>query len=428
MTPRLLLAFLILGRLAAALPPDFGAGFARRDITPEEPVPMWGYAARRDALSEGALDPLYADALVIRAGGVKLAIVGLDLGRSPGEESLVRIRQRIREKAGIVWSLLAASHTHHGPVLELTNQPGKGQGRFDAALRYYRRLEDGIVEAVLEADARIAPARLAAGAIRLEGFNRNRHSKREAPPVDRDLAVLRLDDADGKPIALLVNFAAHTTMLPATLLKFSADWVGALKETIRREFGAGAIFVQGAAGDLSVNAAGTKDYLNYGEALAQRALELARQLAPQSPETASLEFREERLRFDARMDLANPLVRTLLGQAFFPELVANYGDEYSEGVRPRLSVALLNRRIPFVAVSGEVFCAHALHLKQRLRAGPLIFFGFTNGYHQYFPTIEAVAEGGYGTEPPVAPAEIGAGERVMDAALLWLYRMLGRIR
>lgn len=58
----------------------------------------------------------------------------------------------------------------------------------------------------------------------------------------------------------------------------------------------------------------------------------------------------------------------------------------------------------------------------------LFFFGYCNGYHQYFPTIEAVAEGGYGADPAVAPAAVGAGEEMMSKALLWLYQMQGRIR
>ncbi|PYV02556.1 MAG: hypothetical protein DMG10_14170 [Acidobacteria bacterium] len=74
-------------------PGPFKAGTARRDITPREPVPMWGYSARHDALSQGVLDPLYADALVIQAGDKKLAIVGLDLGRAPAEKSLQDIRK-----------------------------------------------------------------------------------------------------------------------------------------------------------------------------------------------------------------------------------------------------------------------------------------------------------------------------------------------
>ncbi|MGB9606459.1 MAG: hypothetical protein ACPL88_11350 [Bryobacteraceae bacterium] len=76
---------------------QFLAGTARRDITPRDPAPMWGYGARHDALSDGVLDALYADALVLQAGTRKLAIVGLDLGRSPAEAALARIRNRIRE-------------------------------------------------------------------------------------------------------------------------------------------------------------------------------------------------------------------------------------------------------------------------------------------------------------------------------------------
>src|ERR1051326_9119384 len=120
----------------------FKAGAARREITPKEPVPMWGYGARHDALSTGVIDPLYAAAVVIQAGSNKLAIVGLDLGRAPAEKSLQAIRRRIKEEAGIDYSFIAGSHTHHGPVLELTDEPGKGKGKFDASIRYYKEMED----------------------------------------------------------------------------------------------------------------------------------------------------------------------------------------------------------------------------------------------------------------------------------------------
>ena len=130
----------------------FKVGVAKRDITPREPVPMWGYGARHAALSTGILDPLYAAALVIQAGTNKLAIVGLDLGRAPAERSLQIIRNRIKTEAGIEYSFIAGSHTHHGPVLELTDEAGKGKGKYDAALRYYKEMEDGIAEAIIEAN------------------------------------------------------------------------------------------------------------------------------------------------------------------------------------------------------------------------------------------------------------------------------------
>lgn len=405
----------------------FLAGVARRDITPREPMPMWGYGDRHDALSEGVLDPLYVDALVLSVGGEKLAIAGMDLGRSPGERSLERIRERLLKEAGIRWSILGGSHTHHGPVLELTDGEGRGRGRFDAALRYYRQLEDAVVEAVLEANSRLVPAWPAAGSVTVEGRNANRHTRLEPKPVDRELAVLRIDREDGGPLAVLVNWAAHPTTLPPSLLKFSADYAGALKETVSRETGAAAVFLQGAAGDLRTERAGM-DYRAYGEALGREAVKLARSLAPAPVERMGLKVREERFTFRPRIDLRNPLVAAIYEKAFFPELVRNYQDEYAQGVRPRLMAVTLGDDVGMVAASGEFFSSHAVRLRERARLKTLFFFGYSNGYHQYFPTIEAAAEGGYGADPPVAPAAVGAGEELMNRALMWLYQLRGALR
>ena len=74
--------------------------------------------------------------------------------------------------------------------------------------------------------------------------------------------------------------------------------------------------------------------------------------------------------------------------------MVNFVDEYSDGIRPRLTVAVLNGEIALVGASGEFFCQHANRLRERARVRQLFFFGYCNGYHQYFPTIEAAAEGG----------------------------------
>ena len=408
--------------------PAFKVGTAKRDITPKEAVPMWGYGARHDALSTGALDPLYATALVLEGGTNKLAIVGLDLGRSPSENSLQTIRQRIKPAAGIEHSFIAGSHTHHGPVLELSDEEGEGKGKFDAALRYYKEMEEKVVAAIVEANSKLTPAKVATGSVRLDGFNRNRHTKIEPKPIDHELAVMRFDDLSGKPIAVLINFAAHPTMIPASTLKFSADYVGAMKAAVEQEMGAAAIFMQGASGDMSVNEGTNNGYAAFGRALGRAAVKLTSSLTTREVVRPSLAVREERFRFASQTDLSDPLTRGAYSVAFFPELVANYVDEYADGVRPRLTVALLNGDIALVGVSGEFFCNHAIRLKERARVKQLFFFGYCNGYHQYFPTIEAVSEGGYGADHAVAPAEVGAGERVADTALIWIYQMLGKIK
>jgi len=422
-----LLCVFAIGSVAAE--PVLKAGAAKRDITPQEPVPMWGYGERHAELSIGTLDPLQAAAVVLQVGSRKLAIVGLDLGRSPSEKSLQRIRDRIKSEAGIEHSFIAGSHTHHGPVLELSDEKGKGKGRFDAAIRYYQQMEDGIVAAIVEADKSLVPVKLASGANEIDGFNRNRHTKLQPPPVDRTLAILRFDDAStDKPIAVLVNFTGHPTSISAKTLEFSADYVGAMKRTVEMEIGGTAIFMQGASGDISINKGAHGDHVAFGQALGREVVKLASSLKPAIANKPSLEVKEERFRFDSRTDLNNPLVRVAYSVAFFPELVANFIEEYADGVRPRLTVALLNGDIALVGASGEFFCQHAVRLRERARTSQLFFFGYCNGYHQYFPTIEAAAEGGYGADSQVAPAEVGAGERLMNTALTWLFQMQGKLK
>jgi hypothetical protein len=161
------------------------------------------------------LEPLLATAIVIQAGDTKLAIVGLDLGRSPNEASLAKIRQQIKERAGIEHAMLAGSHTHNGPVLELSDSPGRGRGRFEAALRYYQQLEQKLVDIILEADAQLAPALLASGSVQLDNYNRNRHSKIEPVPVDRGRGLWKRKRVGGRsPVdGAVCGFVVHRSVL-----------------------------------------------------------------------------------------------------------------------------------------------------------------------------------------------------------------------
>ncbi len=429
----ILLNLLVIGLLfgfasSAQAQAVFKVGVGKRDITPKEGVPMWGYGVRHDKLSEGTLDALYATAVVLQVNDKKIAIVGLDLGRAPAERSLQIIRKRIKDEAGVDYSIIAGSHSHHTPVLELSDEEGKGKGRFDAALRYYKQMEDGICAAILEAHSRLVPAKMASGSVQLQGFNRNRHTKLEPKPSDRELAVLRFDDLAGKALAVIVNFTAHPTTIPEMTLKFSADYVGAMKAFVDKEMSATTVFMQGAAGDQSVNKGAYKDYQEFGQALGREVVKLASGLKTEAVVSPSLEVKEDRFTFTSRVDFKNGFVLAAYQKGFFPELIPNFVDEYKEGIRPRLTVALLNKEIALVGASGEFFSNHALRLKERARVKQLFFFGYANGYHQYFPTIEAVAEGGYGADNTMSPVEIGAGEKLMNTALLWIYQMLGKMK
>jgi hypothetical protein len=414
----LFIGFLVLTLCRPLTAAELQAGAAKVEITPPTGYAMWGYAARHDKPSEGVLDPLYARALVLAVGEEKIAVVSLDLGRAPTRESTERIREKVKKAAGIEHLFLCASHTHHGPVLELDNWP-------DAKKPYVRELEQKLEDVIIEANNSLKSARIGVASKDCK-LNRNRHSQLEEKAVDRELLALRVEDADGKPVAHAVNFAAHPTMQDAKVLKFSADYPGALAALVEKETGVPCLFLQGAAGDLSTNPGDEGGLEKFGQALGREALSLIKSIRCTASEKPTLTAREDDFQFKSRLDLSKPLTRKLLSSAFFPDLVAFYEREYRDGVRPHLTTALLDGKIGFVGVSGEFFCGHALSLKRRARLEHLFFLGYCNDYQQYFPTIEASAEGGYGTDAMVSPVEIGAGEQVMDRALTQLYKMRGK--
>jgi len=395
------------------------AGAAKIEITPPTGHPMWGYGARHDAPSVGVLDPLHARALVLSTGGRRIALVSLDLGRAPTRQSTAAIRARVKEAAGVEHLFLVASHTHHGPVIELDDWP-------DPKKPYVRQLERQLGDVILSAVKAMKPARLGVASKQVS-LNRNRHSKLAEKPVDRELLVLRIEDTTGWPIAHAVNFAAHATMHPAAVRKFSADWPGALATLIEQETKVPCLFLQGAAGDLSPNPGEHRGPDAFGQAVGREALALLKDLKCTPLQKDTLEVREDDFTFGSRLDLGNRAIRTMYDTAFFPALVAFYEREYRGGVRPHLTTALLDGRIGLVGVSGEFFCGHALSLKRRARLEHVFFLGYCNDYQQYFPTIEAAAEGGYGGDATVSPVEVGAGERMIDRALIHLYKMRGKM-
>src|SRR5208337_2850495 len=146
MAPRIVLLVFLSVALGCSpvVAEELKAGAARSDITPPTGHPMWGYAARHDAASVGVLDPLRVRALVLEVGERRIALVSLDLGRAPTRQSMSAIRARAKADAGVEHLFVVASHTHHGPVLELDNWPTPRDP-------YVRQLERKIGDAIVEA-------------------------------------------------------------------------------------------------------------------------------------------------------------------------------------------------------------------------------------------------------------------------------------
>jgi hypothetical protein len=242
------------------------------------------------------------------------------------------------------------------------------------------------------------------------------------------LAVIRFDDRAGKPLAIVVNFAAHPVMTDPRILKYSADYAGFLQRKVEADLDTNCLFMQGAAGDMSPNAGEHKGPQAFGEHLGGLAAELARSVKTETPEQPSVKGRTDAFLFHSRTDFSSPLTTAGYEAAFFPEIVRNFVAEMRDGVPAELNTVLLNNQLALVGGSGEFFCNHSRRLKERSYLPHTLFFGYCNGHSMYFPTIEAASEGGYGADSLVSPVEVGAGEQMLNRALINLYALRGRFR
>jgi neutral ceramidase len=242
------------------------AGAASADLTPPIGTPMFAYTARSNIASPDngpalalqlVADPdsggyattfvpsrgihtrVRARAIVLQTEAGKFALVQADLGGLPYDLTRA-VLDRIAD-TGLTADhvLISATHTHSstGPIW-----PGGSQGYallggdlFDP--RVFELTADGIAEAILAADKRLAPARVGVATTQLHGASRNRNfdpfgrnpdvpkdtEARKAVSINPALTVIRVDGTDRRPIGVWSNFAVHNTSFGDDNLLFSGD-------------------------------------------------------------------------------------------------------------------------------------------------------------------------------------------------------------
>jgi hypothetical protein len=220
----------------------FQAGAASVVITP--PVGTWleGYGGRTSG-SLGVHDDLHASAIVVDDGATQAAVVSCDL-IGIDRHTTGSVRALVAEATDIPGAhvMVAATHTHAGP---------RGMHRRDdEAMRdVMNRLVAG---AIVEAWRNKRPSVLKAGRGSVNTVSQNRRDP--AGPTDDTLRVLLLDGPDRRkpPIASVMNFACHATVLYRTNMEISADYPGHATATVQKITGdAPSLFLQGACGDVN---------------------------------------------------------------------------------------------------------------------------------------------------------------------------------
>lgn len=416
------------------------AGIAKVEITPPAGEKMWGYFDRVTP-AQGTLDPLYARVLVLELGEKRLALVDLDLGRAFGPASLERLRDAARKSSGISYVLVQATHTHAGPVI-LDEYPSGAPAWENAAV-------EKIGEAIEEAHQRAVEARLGTGyGATYIGYNRRRvnpdgtvtmfwrnQTRVPTAPVDPTVSVLRVDTAEGKPLAVLVNYSCHPVVFGPDNLQYSADFPGVMAQTVEQAFGSSpplCFFLQGAPGDINVydattplkeNAVKMRDWS--GQHLGEEAARVAKAITTDAAPEPSLDFVEDTLRFHLRWNQEK--LRQGLLASYGPEIFKNFAPAIRDEYHLPVATVLINKHIAWMTMPGEPFVDFQINWRDRCPVSDAFFLGYANGYYGYFPTLKAATEGGYGTASATTWMEVGAGERMVDHALVRVYEMLGRL-
>jgi Neutral/alkaline non-lysosomal ceramidase, N-terminal len=415
------------------------AGAVEIDITPPVGSGFDGYAARQGK-SLGIHDPLLAQLLLLRLGHAQLVLISLDLlGVSLAFTQ--RVRDGIQQAIGVPadCTLLACSHTHSGAGGFLPIIPGISAYQ-DLDLQH--QVADRLIGAAIWAQGRLQPARLGAGRGSLDGIGLNRNDP-EKGLVDRDVTVLLVQDESGRPLAVVMNYGCHPTVLGYQNLFFSADYPGAARSALRKIYPDTVfLYTNGASGDISTRFTrrdqSFAEVERMGRILAGETLKLMQTIVPQPTvklggQVASVElkFRQfpppdlaqrelERLQSElealkaaqaphGEIRKATTRVEGATGQALLEKELAGRTNNQSQ--IQRLQIGGLS----LVGVPGEPFTHTVLDIKKQSPYPLTAVVSYANDYQGYFPDAVSIAEGDY--EALISPYGADVTERLGQAAL-----------
>lgn len=250
--------------IAVTNPSTFHAGVAQVDITPPVGIDLTGYIARAGAAT-GVHSPLHAKALVFDNGDTQVALLTVDvLGLQRSTVRAVRAAIAAATTIPADHVMIACSHTHAGPATMFL----QGCGEIDPD--YFAELQARLCAVVAEAWAARQPASVGVGhGLVTEGVH-NRRTPGDL--IDPDLGILRIDDTDGNPQAILLNYSCHPTCVMGENTLFSAEYCGLAATQVQTVTGATTLWTTGAIGDVGPAARGWDVLTGLADTVATEAL------------------------------------------------------------------------------------------------------------------------------------------------------------
>jgi neutral ceramidase len=430
---------LLASSFASAQQKAFRAGAYAQDITPEKyPISVNGGMSDRTATM--ANDRLHARCLVLDDGTTRIALAVCDSCMIPREVT-DPAKSMAHKATGIPPEriLISATHTHSAPTVA-----GVFQSEPDAD--YQKYLARKIAAGIIEANKNLVPAKIGWGVGKDEAqvFNRRwkmkegfdltnpfgeldkvrmnppRASKdlvEPAGPIDPDVSILSVQHVDGKPLALLANYALHYVGGNPAL---SADYFGAFAEKIASLVGGDKNFVaimsNGTSGNINnVNfrAAGAKQQPGeqiriVADSVAKAAFEAYKSIKHR--DWVPLAMAQKEIELGVRLPKESDIARAEMILAKAAELKKKVLTTTTEiYARETVLLAKYPAKVPvilqalrvgdlgIVANPCETFVEIGLEIKKTSPLKHTFTIELANGYNGYLPTPEHHALGGYET-------------------------------
>jgi hypothetical protein len=397
---------------------EFRAAAAKVDISPTTPQWLMGYGARQ---STGIHDRIYHRVLALSDRATEVFIVSSDLclfSPTVYDEFTAELKQETGIEPRQVW--WTVTHSHSTPEV---GPPGmydillKGRSEHPWNRDYLQLIKHALRDAVKQARANLAPARIAIGTGTARA-NINRRARDVDGRIslglnpdgvtDRQIGIIRLERPDGSIIGLLANYAMHGTVLGPSMVQISGDGPGVVTAYLEEKLGAPALFINGAAGNMApiytVQELRNAHLGEFRVLLGDKILEANRTLGPGTA--------------DAKLWLGETWIETPRKEGLgWSEELKNYGSTNSAGVAlVRIPVRVL--RLNDTVLWGsplELFCEIAIRVRNESPFRHTFYFGYSNGWLGYLPTASAFQEGGYEprTSPFSAQAERDYGDGVL---------------
>ncbi len=441
------------------------AGAAAVDITPTGfPVIINGSFTEHSA--DVAHDRLMSRAVVLDDGEMRLAIVVVD-SLMIERELLDQVKERAHRETGIPVDrmLISATHTHSAPSCM-----GCLGSRADPV--YTRVLPGLIARSISEANARVVPARIGWTVVADHDHNHcrrwilrpdrigndpfgeanvraNMHPGHlsenhigPSGPADPDLSILAIQHADGRPMAVLGNYAMHYFGTAAV----SGDFCGRFGERFAALAGIDA--AEGFVGVMSQGTSGDSMWMDYSkpatgitldqytEAVARVAVRAYESIeyrdhVPLGMAEAKLSLRR-RVADEARLAWARR-IDTELGDRLPGTMHEIYArEQVLIHARPEVELKLQAVRIGelgITALPNEVYGITGLKIKAQSPFRPTFNIELANGAEGYIPPVEQHHLGGYTTwAARTAGLEVPAEAKIVETVLGLLESVSGRSR